>query len=174
MVSLDFFFFFPRVFFFFGLFFRELRVTMSKWIFLEIAISLRNYQLFGVHTCGETDFLNLLNKIIIPSFSYLNFTTNKIMLSKSGTRGCWSVSIKKKKKKPCPFKPQLKLNTWTYYSMMWVILISLFMVWDQMCEVYPYKAGKNKYICFLVVHLELVQTKPCVQNNLCDLVLQCR
>lgn len=42
-----------------------------------------------------------------------------------------------------------------------------------MCEVYPYKAGKNKYICFLVVHLDLVQTKPCVQNNLSDLVLQC-
>lgn len=83
---------------------------MSKWIFLEIAISLRNYQLFGVHTCGETDFLNLLNKIIIPSFSYLNFTTNKIMLSKSGTRGCWSVSIKKKKKKALPLQAPAKIK----------------------------------------------------------------
>lgn len=28
-----------------------------------------------------------------------------------------------------------------------------------MCEVYPYKESKNKYVSFLVVHLELVDTR---------------
>lgn len=123
-----------------------------KTILLKIAFSLHTRKVSKCIPVGKLIF-SLLNKIIIYCCSY----SNSVMLSKTDdTCGQWSMFYKNKH---CPFKPQLKLNTWTYYSMMWVMLISLFMAWVQMCEVYPYKEGKNQYVSFLVVHLELVETR---------------